>query len=108
MEKKGFLIYFDWLPMLEDLSDEELGLTMLRLYDFAQEVAELGTPLPVFLDRCDDLTPRARTALGFMGSAVDRDTRKWCRIRDAREAKKREAERAKLERQALSAPLDYE
>lgn len=62
MTKKSFLVYFDWEPTLEELSNEELGELFRAMFTYAKygDLIELEhRPL--------------KLVFGFIKSAIDRD-----------------------------------
>lgn len=86
--KKSFQIYFDNVPLLMTLPDEQLGRMMKRLFLYAAQVAqdpELTTDAARAEVEADPaLSDGARMAFHFLAASVYRDTRKWWQTTRAR------------------------
>lgn len=90
MEKKSFLIYFDSRPMVERLDDAERGKLFLELMRYAEAVKTDRTKVLDYLGEDGrGLSPEAWMAFGFIAGAIYRDTLKWLRTQESKEAKRR-------------------
>lgn len=107
--KKSFQIYFDNVPLLMTLPDEQLGRMMKRLFRYAAEVAqdpELTTEAARSEVEADPaLSDGARMAFHFVAATVYRDTQKWWRTTRAR--LRRTEERTPREKKPEYFPTGY-
>lgn len=90
-EKKSFVMYFDSRGELEKLSDEQRGMVLSALFDFAERCAREETDTERVLDGFPGMEPAARTACGFMFETIRRDTRKWQERKERYSTQRREA-----------------
>lgn len=72
IDKKSFMLYFDYREQLALLSDEERGRLLMALMDYG----ELGTE--------PELKGATRMAFSFIRAQMDRDSNKWEQTRQAR------------------------
>ena len=84
-DKTGFLLYFDSYPAIAGLDAEQRGLLLSALYVYADRVWRDETvSMEEILDQFPAMDGQTRTACGFMGANILRDTRKWLSQRELR------------------------
>lgn len=72
--KKSFMLYFDMDTALSALSDQQRGILLSVLFEYA---AGDGGPGERTLSRYAELEPEARMAFLFIAKTIHRDTEKW-------------------------------
>lgn len=96
--KKGFIVYFNNYPLLSVLPMEQRGLLFSVLMVYADRVwRDRSTILEEVMEGFPGLSPEARMACGFMGSAIERDTDAWLNKQAYRQKKKQETSPAETE-----------
>ena len=96
--KKGFLLYFDSYPAIAALGAEQRGLLLSALYVYADRVWRDETvSMEEILDQFPAMDGQTRTACGFMGANILRDTRKWLSQRELRSQRRQEQGRGRGE-----------
>jgi len=79
--KKGFILYFDNLHCIRDLSNIQRGLLFQALAGYAMAAAEGGvedTIAPAEMAaRFSDMDPATVMAYSFIAETIRRDTLKW-------------------------------
>ena len=108
-KKKSFQIYFDNVPLLMLLPDEQLGRMFKKLAIYAAEVAEEPGLMPESareeIEEDEQLGDGAKMAFHFLSSSVFRDTQKWWTTTNARLARtERKTEAATAESYPLPSP----
>lgn len=84
-KKTGFVFYFDYYPALTALPPEQRGWLLTALCVYAERVWRDETvAAEEILAQFPQLSPQAGVAYQFMASAVERDTQRWLRQRQAR------------------------
>lgn len=105
-KKKSFQIYFDNVPLLMALPDDQLGRMMKQLFCYAAEVAEQPEVTPeaarMEVEEDDKLSGGAKMAFHFMSASVYRDTQRWWQTTRARLARE---EARRIEKAGESFPL---
>ncbi len=94
-QKKGFVMYFDSLGLLNLFPPDQIGELLLALYDYAQRICHQEETPEEALFRYPMLT--AATQVGFCSIAwhILRDTRTW----KGRQASCRQAAQERLQKQ---------
>ena len=92
-EKKGFLFYFDALPLIQMLPPAQRGWLLSAVCTFAIAVAEdPETRQEDIFAQFPELEEATQMACGFLCNAIRRDTRKWLQQKEARKARKEQQE----------------
>lgn len=88
-KKKSFVLYFDMYPSICVLPDDQRGILLSAVFEYAGEVLKNGDALEPVLERYPKMTQECRMALRFIAETIRRDTEKW------KEKHKRYSEAAK-------------
>ena len=87
--KRSFVLYMDNHVWIRNLSDEQKGRLLDALFDYAEDVCETERRPLVYLEECPHgLKTNTVTVFGFMADTIYRDTLKWKRTQETKEAKK--------------------
>lgn len=84
MEKKSFLIYRDNAPMVRKLPLEEVGRLFLALLEYGD--TEGVTPEDFLTEHPMD--GMVELVFGFMAANIYRDSQKWRRTKETKEARR--------------------
>ena len=107
-KKKSVQIYFDNVPLLLLLPDEQLGRMMKKFLCYAAEVAEEPELTPEAareeVEADAKMTPDAKMAFHFLSSTAYRDTQKWWNTTIARLNRTEKKKEAAAEWNPLSPP----
>ena len=76
-EKKSFVLYFDMYPSIHVLPDDQKGMLLDAVFEYARSAAAgKSTPEEVLL-RFPDMSEACCMALRFVAEIIRRDTEKW-------------------------------
>jgi len=76
-EKKGFVLYFDSYDSITSLTDEQRGILLLALYQYADRICRREVKVEEIFEDYPNLTPESRMAFRFLAGNIQRDTEKW-------------------------------
>lgn len=93
--KKSFMIYFDALPAIADLSSAQRGELFSALFDYAMRVCDRPVDPHLAIADYPALEGGARMAFFFMAGCVARDTVKWRTTQERRQKATGERSREK-------------
>ena len=94
-DKKGFLFYFDALPLVQMLSPVQRGWLLSVICTYAIAVAEdPDIQQEDIFAEFPELEEPTYIACGFLCNAIRRDTQKWRQQKEARKARKAQKEQA--------------
>ena len=76
-EKKSFVLYFDMYPSIHVLPDDQKGMLLDAVFEYARSAAAgKSTPEEVLL-RFPDMSEACCMAFRFVAEIIRRDTEKW-------------------------------
>lgn len=76
-EKKSFVLYFDMYPSIHILPNDQKGILLDAVFEYARSAAaEESTPEQVLL-RFPDMSEACCMAFRFVAETIRRDTEKW-------------------------------
>ena len=76
-EKKSFVLYFDMYPSIRVLPDDQKGMSLDAIFEYARSAAAgESTPEEVLL-RFRDMSKACCMAFRFVAETIRRDTEKW-------------------------------
>ena len=76
-EKKSFVLYFDMYPSIHVLPDDQKGMLLDAVFEYARSAAAgKSTPDAVLL-RFPDMSEACYMAFRFVVETIRRDTEKW-------------------------------
>ena len=76
-EKKSFVLYFDMYPSIHVLPDDQKGMLLDAVFEYARSAAAgKSTPEEVLL-RFPDMSEACCMAFRFVAETIRRDTEKW-------------------------------
>ena len=76
-EKKSFVLYFDMYPSIQILPNDQKGILLDAVFEYARSAAaEESTPEQVLL-RFPDMSEACCMAFRFVAETIRRDTEKW-------------------------------
>ena len=76
-EKKSFVLYFDMYPSIHILPNDQKGMLLDAVFEYARSAAaEESTPEQVLL-RFPDMSEACCMAFRFVAETIRRDTEKW-------------------------------
>ena len=76
-EKKSFVLYFDMYPSIHILPNDQKGILLDAVFEYARSAAaEESTPEQVLL-RFPDMSEVCCMAFRFVAETIRRDTEKW-------------------------------
>ena len=76
-EKKSFVLYFDMYPSIHILPNDQKGILLDAVFEYARSAAaEESTPEQVLL-RFPDMSEACCMAFRFVAETIRRDTKKW-------------------------------
>ena len=76
-EKKSFVLYFDMYPSIHVLPDDQKGMLLDAIFEYARSAAAgKSTPEEVLL-RFPDMSEACCMAFRFVAEIIRRDTEKW-------------------------------
>ena len=76
-EKKSFVLYFDMYPSIHVLPDDQKGMLLDAVFEYARSAAAgKSTPEEVLL-RFPDMSEACYMAFRFVAETIRRDTEKW-------------------------------
>ena len=76
-EKKSFVLYFDMYPSIHVLPDDQKGMLLDAVFEYARSAAAgKRTPEEVLL-RFPDMSEACYMAFRFVAETIRRDTEKW-------------------------------
>ena len=76
-EKKRFVLYFDMYPSIHVLPDDQKGMLLDAVFEYARSAATgKSTPEEVLL-RFPDMSEACCMAFRFVAETIRRDTEKW-------------------------------
>lgn len=76
-EKKSFVLYFDMYPSIHILPNDQKGILLDAVFEYARSAAaEESTPEQVLL-RFPDMSEACCMAFRFVAENIRRDTEKW-------------------------------
>ena len=76
-EKKSFVLYFDMYPSIHVLPDDQKGMLLDAVFEYARSAAAgKSTPEEALL-RFPDMSEACYMAFRFVAETIRRDTEKW-------------------------------
>ena len=94
-EKKSFVLYFDMYPSIHILPNDQKGILLDAVFEYARSAAaEESTPEQVLL-RFPDMSEACCMAFRFVAETIRRDTEKW----KAKHRRYSQASKARWEKQ---------
>jgi len=91
-EKKGFVLYHDSYTWVCTLSERQKARLLDLLFQYAISSSDGEMTPAAFLDGTEDVDEVTQVTFGFMAQAIFRDTKKWRKAVETREAKRVEKE----------------
>ena len=76
-ERKSFLLYFDMYECIAALPEEQRGMLMLALFEYAQAESDGAGDKEAVLAAHPRMTPETRMAFAFISETLRRDAEKW-------------------------------
>ena len=76
-EKKGFVLYFDSYDSITSLPDEQRGILLSALYQYADLICRREVAAEEIFQQFPGLTSESRMAFRFLAGNIHRDTEKW-------------------------------
>ena len=102
--KRGFVLYFDNIEMINALAPDQRGLLLSALFDYAARVwRDTTVCAEEILVLYPQMEPPAQMAMRYLASGILRDTNRWLSRREARAQRKQE-QSAAASASASSAP----
>ena len=92
-QKRSFLLYFDNYPMIQGLSDEQRGMLLTALFDYAiAAIQPDGKTIAQIMEAVPAMTEETKMACRFMCSNIKRDTQRWLNRQEGHNRKKAQRE----------------
>lgn len=89
--KRGFVLYFDNIEMINALAPDQRGLLLSALFDYAARVwRDTTVCAEEILVLYPQMEPPAQMAMRYLASGILRDTNRWLSRREARAQRKQE------------------
>ena len=89
--KRGFVLYFDNIEMINALAPDQRGLLLSALFDYAARVwRDTTVCAEEILLLYPQMEPPAQMAMRYLASGILRDTNRWLSRREARAQRKQE------------------
>ena len=76
-EKKSFVLYFDMYPSIHVLPDDQKGMLLDAVFEYARSAATRESTPEEILVRYPDMCQACCMAFRFVAETIRRDTEKW-------------------------------